>query len=136
MAQTNCMTKRAKCIQCGNEFTARRLVNSKRWTRVCSRPDCNLPPAQPPTSPSPTEGGATGEPAAAGQAEPKIRFEGYSVELTEVGPWLKGNLTWTPIWDERGVWTEWADADLARARSRGLESSERPDIRDDGANPP
>jgi len=42
---------------------------------------------------------------------------GYIIELADGGPWLKNNLTWTPNWEERGVWHEITDAELAVARS-------------------
>ena len=46
-----------------------------------------------------------------------IMHQGYIIELADGGPWLKNDLTWTPIWDERGVWHEIVDAELAMARS-------------------
>lgn len=46
-----------------------------------------------------------------------IMHQGYIIELADGGPWLKTDLTWTPIWDERGVWHELTDAELAMARS-------------------
>ena len=42
---------------------------------------------------------------------------GYFVELADGGPWLKNDLTWTPAWNERGVWPELADAEAAIAKS-------------------
>jgi hypothetical protein len=50
-------------------------------------------------------------------AEPKILHQGYIIELADGGPWLTQDLTWTPNYDDRGVWRELADAELARARS-------------------
>jgi hypothetical protein len=46
-----------------------------------------------------------------------ILSQGYVIELAEGGPWLRNDLTWSPIWAERGVWHEYADAELAMARS-------------------
>ena len=46
-----------------------------------------------------------------------LMHQGYIIELADGGPWLKNDLTWTPIWDERGVWHEVIDAELAMARS-------------------
>lgn len=48
---------------------------------------------------------------------PAILHQGYIIELAEGGPWLTNDLTWTPTWDERGIWHEKADAELALARS-------------------
>ena len=50
-------------------------------------------------------------------ADAKIMHQGYIIELADGGPWLKNDLTWTPVWDERGVWHEPEDAELAMARS-------------------
>jgi hypothetical protein len=47
----------------------------------------------------------------------KIMHHGYIIELANGGPWLRNDLTWTPIWDERGVWHEFIDAELAMASS-------------------
>lgn len=47
----------------------------------------------------------------------KILHQGYIIEHVDGGPWLKEDLTWTLIWDERGVWFELTDAELALARS-------------------
>ena len=47
----------------------------------------------------------------------KILQQGYIVELADGGPWLKNDLSWTPVWEERGVWDELADAELAAVRS-------------------
>jgi hypothetical protein len=52
-----------------------------------------------------------------GQYRMTILNQGFIIELAEGGPWLKNDLTWTPIWDERGVWHEITDAELAVARS-------------------
>jgi hypothetical protein len=60
---------------------------------------------------------------AAGSAT--IMHQGYIIELADGGPWLKNDLTWTPIWDERGVWHEVIDAELAMARSLS------PNVRDE-----
>ena len=49
--------------------------------------------------------------------QPPVQHHGYIIELADGGPWLKNDLTWTPIWEERGVWHEIADAELAMARS-------------------
>ncbi len=42
---------------------------------------------------------------------------GCIIELADGGPWLKNDLTWTPIWDERGVWSDYAEAESAIAKS-------------------
>jgi hypothetical protein len=54
---------------------------------------------------------------------PQILHQGFIIELAEGGPWLKNDLTWTPEWDERGVWGELVDAELALARSLGVPHS-------------
>ena len=56
-------------------------------------------------------------PLAATTGLQKVVNQGYIIELADGGPWLKKDLTWTPIWDERGVWHELIDAKLAMARS-------------------
>ncbi len=47
----------------------------------------------------------------------EIKSQGYIIELAEGGPWLAQDLTVTPNFDERGVWHEIVDAELAMARS-------------------
>ena len=49
--------------------------------------------------------------------DPTIMHQGYIIELAEGGPWLRQDLTWTPVWNERGVWHERTDAELAMSRS-------------------
>jgi hypothetical protein len=56
-------------------------------------------------------------PASAVKEEVRVMPQGYIIELAAGGPWLKNDLTWTPHWDERGVWHERADAEQAMARS-------------------
>lgn len=56
----------------------------------------------------------------------KILHQGYIIELADGGHWLRNGLTWTPIWDERGVWHELADAELAIARSLSPNTPDEP----------
>lgn len=42
---------------------------------------------------------------------------GYVVELAEGGPWLAQDLSVAINWDERGVWEQITDAELALANS-------------------
>jgi hypothetical protein len=77
---------------------------------------------------SQTETAHPGSPHPAGSAI--IMHQGYIIELADGGPWLKNDLTWTPIWDERGVWHDLTDAELALARSLSpTENSLTPDQR-------
>ena len=45
--------------------------------------------------------------------QPAILSQGYIVEVAAGGPWLKQDGTWTPNYDERGVWHEYDDAEMA-----------------------
>jgi hypothetical protein len=61
-----------------------------------------------------SEGAITSPPAT---CSAKVLHTGYIIELAGDGPWLREDGTWTPIWDERGVWWSEDDAKLAIIRS-------------------